>query len=302
MEWTELVIGVIVLIIGLYYWSTSTFDFWTSRGIVGPAPAPLIGNLKTNLLGRMSFGEYIKSLYDEYRDERMFGIFMRKQPFLVLIDPDLIKDVLIKDFSTWSDRGLKYFPRAEPLSQHLVNLEPSKWRPLRHKLSPTFSSGKLKQMFYLILDCGGHLEKFLEKVVARKEPVECREMTSKFTTDVIGSCAFGLQFDALTDEDSEFHKMGKNIFQPDWKKSLRFRIREFAPALYSLLGPLLVDWNIVNFFSNVMRDTMTRRQNTGMVRHDFIDLLMEMRKSTEKLGDNGKNIQCLAVTTSGGVV
>lgn len=292
MELTEIVIGVSVLLLGVYYWLTSNYDFWRSRGVPGPVPMPFFGNLSDVFFGRLSLGEYLKKAYDDNPREPVFGIYMRRDPVLVLRDPDMIKDVLIKDFSSFSDRGLKTFARAEPLSQHLVNLESARWRPLRNKLSPVFTSGKLKKMFYILLECGDHLDEYLEKLSAKDEPVECRELTAKFTTDVIGTCAFGLQMNALADEDSEFRKMGRDIFTPDWWKIVKFRIRDFIPWLYSLLGPLFVDRKMVNFFMKVMKDSVSYRKNNNIVRHDFIDLIMELRDNPDKLGDIGER-RCL---------
>ncbi|XP_043279161.1 cytochrome P450 6A1-like [Venturia canescens] len=286
MEWSgEIAIAVVTLVAIFYYWSTSTFNFWKSRNIVGPKPLPVVGNLKDLFLGKKSFGELVKNIYDQHQDAPFIGIFMRREPVLILAEPDLIKDVLIKDFTTFPERAIRTFDKVEPLSQHLVNLESKRWRPLRHKLSPAFTSGKLKKMFYLVLECGDHLEEYLNNLGDNNEAVECRELTAKFTTDVIGTCAFGLKMNALADENSEFRKMGRKIFTPDWKNVLRMRMRESTPWLYEIVGTLLVDWKVNNFFMNIMRDTIEYRKNNQVVRHDFIDLIMELRDNPDKLGD-----------------
>ena len=206
----------VVIFLLLYYYCTSTFDFWTIRGVRGPKPLPFLGNLKDVFFARLSFGNYLKIAYDEFKNEPMVGIFARRTPFLLLRDPDLIKDILIKDFRKFADRGIKIHEKVEPLTQHLFNLEHARWRPLRSKLSPAFTSGKLREMFYLLLDSSDHLEKYLEIIVSKNEPIECRDLTSKFTIDVIGSCVFGIHTNALCDEESEFLKMGKKIFQPNF--------------------------------------------------------------------------------------
>lgn len=248
----------------------------------------MIGNLKDVLLGKTSMGQLLKSVYDENRDEAVIGIYLRRQPVLLLVDPEVIKDVLIKDFSVFGERGLRTFEKVEPLTQHLVNLEHARWRPLRTKLSPVFTSGKLKQMFYLLVECGEHLEKYIEKLIAKNEAIECRELTAKFTTDVIGNCAFGLKLNALVDENSEFRKMGRSVFAPDWRNFLRLRIRESAPWLYSIVGRFLFDQKITHFFMRIMKETMEHRKNNGIVKHDFIDLVMELKDHPDKVGDMGK--------------
>jgi len=178
--------------------------------------------------------------------------------------------------------------QAEPLSQHLFLLEPKRWRPLRTNLSPVFTSGKLKEMFSLITECADHLEKYVEKLANKKEPVECRELTAKYTTDVIGTCAFGIEMNAISNEDSEFRRMGRKVFTPTWGNILRMRIRTSMPWLYDILGYILPQTEITKFFTRVIVETLDYREKNNIIRHDFIDILRELKKHPDKLGDIGK--------------
>lgn len=56
---------------------------------------------------------------------------------------------------------------------HLFALEGNKWRNLRAKLSPAFTSGKLKGMFQTLLDCSSQLDQFL-KEQNNKEPIDIK--------------------------------------------------------------------------------------------------------------------------------
>ena len=47
--------------------------------------------------------------------------------------------------------------KTDPLNAHLFLQSGDKWRTLRAKLSPTFTSGKLKHMFPLLKDIGDEL-------------------------------------------------------------------------------------------------------------------------------------------------
>lgn len=275
--------GLVAIIISFYYWSISTFRFWQDRGVLGPKPIPLLGNFKDVLMGEISFGEWIAIYYKKYDELPMFGMFIRRRPVLIVRDLDLIKDILIRDFSKFPDRGLKTFEKAEPLSQHLVNLEHKKWRPLRNKLSPAFTSGKLKEMFYLLLDCGNNFQRYMEKNVVKDEPIEVRDLTARFTTDVIGTCAFGLQMNAMADEESEFRKMGKDVFSMNTFKIIKFRIREGAPWLYELLAPIMRDNIVTNFFMKIMKDTVEYRRKNNVIKHDFIDQIMELQDHPDKI-------------------
>ncbi|KAK2586450.1 hypothetical protein KPH14_010725 [Odynerus spinipes] len=281
----EILCAVIAVIVALYYYFTSTFDFWKVRGVAGPKPYPFTGNVTRPMLGKIFMGDYLQELYNQYKDEPFIGIFTRRSPVLIVKDLDFIKDVLIKDFSKFSDRGLSTVDKIEPLSQHLFSLETKRWRPLRIKLSPVFTSGKLKEMFGLIVECADHLEKYLESVAAKEEPVECRELTAKFTTDVIGSCAFGIEMNALADEDSEFRKMGRKVFSLSFLTIVKNQIRNAIPKLYNLLGYVLPPSQITRFFKGLIVDTMNYRKEHNILRHDFVNLLMELKDNPEKLKD-----------------
>ncbi|XP_011636073.1 probable cytochrome P450 6a13 [Pogonomyrmex barbatus] len=285
MELFEILCGIAVIILGLYYFLTSSYDFWKSRGVPGPRPIPGFGNFKDIMLIKLSIGDYSLKVYNDYKDEPMVGIYSRKTPILVIKDPNLIKDVLIKDFPTFASRGIPTFDKADPLSQHLFSLEPKRWRPLRIRLSPVFTSGKLKEMFSLISKCADHLVQYTEKVASKNEPIECRELTAKYTTDVIGSCAFGIEMNSMSDEDGEFRKMGRKIFTPSWSNVMRARFRQMMPGLYSILGYILPQSEITKFFIRVIMESIDYRNTHNITRHDFIDILRELKKNPDKLGD-----------------
>lgn len=284
----ELLVGFSTVFLAIYYYFTLTFDFWTSRGINGPKPELFFGNFKDLMFNKIYIGDYMMKLYKDYKNESMFGLFARRTPILIVNDPEQIKNVLIKDFSIFSDRGMIVYEKVEPLSQHLFSLEPKRWRPLRINLSPVFTSGRLKEMFYLLNDCAEHFEKFLDTVTSKDPIIECRELTAKFTTDVIGVCAFGLNMNALGDEESQFRKIGRKFFETSWKKSIRLKIREATPWLYKILGFMMYDYETNDFFINSMIQTMDYRKKNNIKRNDFVDLLMEIRDNPDKINHIGE--------------
>ncbi|XP_023288948.1 uncharacterized protein LOC105696179 [Orussus abietinus] len=281
----EVLCGLAAIFLAFYYYLTCTFDFWEKRGVKGPKPKILFGNAKEVILAQKFVGTMVKEYYHEYKDERFFGIFLRKTPILVLRDLDLVKDVLIKNFSIFPERGLRFHENVDPLSPHLFSLEAKRWRPLRTKLSPVFTSGKLREMFYLVLECGEELQKYLDQVIEKNQVVECRDLTARFTTDVIGTCAFGLNLSSMSEEDSEFRIMGKKIFMVDLGTILRNRMRDSLPWLYSTIGPFIFNKKVATFFINSVTETMKYRKENNIVRKDFIDLLMELKEHPEKVGD-----------------
>lgn len=280
---TETILLIFATLLFLYYYLTRTFDFWKIRGVKGPKPLPFFGTVKDVLKAKYSIGYYVRNIYYEYKSEKLVGIFLKNKPAVVLRDPDLIKDVLIKDFTVFPERPVFMHEKNEPLTQHLFRLDSSKWRPLRTKLSPVFTSGKLKNMFHLLLDCAEHFEKYLKSMAEKDEPIDCRDLTAKFTTEVIGSCAFGIDIKAMEDNNNEFFKMGRKIFRNEFKTYVRERVRE-TPWLYNIIGRMFADKDIEKFFIGLTMETIDYRKRNNVQRQDFMDILVDL-KDQKKLGN-----------------
>lgn len=56
-------------------------------------------------------------------DEPVIGIFSLFQPQLIVRDPELIRNVLVKDFAHFSDRGVYVDEKNDPISAHLFALQ-----------------------------------------------------------------------------------------------------------------------------------------------------------------------------------
>ncbi|TGZ53212.1 putative cytochrome P450 6a14, partial [Temnothorax longispinosus] len=77
---------------------------------------------KNVIFSKISADNYLTKIYNEYEDEPLIGIFARTTPVLILRDPDLIKNVLIKDFSVFAHRGLSTFEKVEPSYRNISSL------------------------------------------------------------------------------------------------------------------------------------------------------------------------------------
>ncbi|CAG2064230.1 unnamed protein product, partial [Timema podura] len=140
-----ILVALISILIGIYQYTTSTFDHWKKRGIPFIKPFPFLGNLKDVVLLKSSRHDAIKDFYRKLEGEPFGGIFLFRSPVLIVRDPDIIKSILVKDFSHFQNR-VHSSPSEDPVSDSLAVINGPKWRILRTKLTPTFTSGKLKNM------------------------------------------------------------------------------------------------------------------------------------------------------------
>ena len=144
-------------------------------------------------------------------------------------------------------------------------------------------------MFGLVLECADHLEKYVDQLISRDEPIDFSEISAKFTTDVIASCVFGIDVNSMSDESSEFRRIGKLIFDlKEFENGARLRMRLYARKLYELLGFIVPEKRFTAFFSRIVLDSMRYRKEHNVQRPDMIQMLMELKEQPQKMGDNRK--------------
>jgi len=256
-----------------------TANHWKRMGVPFMPPHPLFGNIKEIALFRTLHVYGYQKLYYHFAGEPYAGIFQLRTPSLLLRDPEVIKAFLVKDFAHFHDRGILCDEKVDPLSTTLVNLPGRRWKAVRSKLTPAFSAGKLKGMIPLLDECVSDLINIMGEAADSNREVEMREAIAKLTTDVIGSCAFGIQFNSLKDPKSRFREMGRRVYKPDYIRTLTHIMRVFFPQVLSFLRLRTVSKEVADFFISLVSETIRFRSENGFVRNDFMQLLLQLRQN-----------------------
>ncbi|XP_031355494.1 cytochrome P450 9e2-like [Photinus pyralis] len=225
-------------------------------------------------------------MYDAFPDVRFAGVYLITSPLLVIKDPELIKQITVKDFEYFLDHS-RYLPdESEPLwGKNLFALKGERWKEMRATLSPAFTSSKMKTMFFQVLsNCS---ERFVNhfKVEGSTDTVkvELKDAFTRFTNDAIASSSFGVECDSLKEPENEFYQIGKEAttYSGFWK-NLKVIIISFLPKLALFFGIRLFTDNVSAFFRNLVVTNIAMREKDGIVRPDMIHLLMEARKGRLK--------------------
>ncbi|KAJ8934436.1 hypothetical protein NQ318_017137 [Aromia moschata] len=153
-----------------------------------------------------------------------------------------------------------------------------KWKHLRSRLTPAYSPGKLKYMFSTIVHCGHEMTSILREIAATEHTVEIKEILARYTTDVIGCCAFGLECNCMRDPDAEFRMMGKRAFTQTVGDVLKMIVIRSFPSLAKLLNFGVFSNNVTSFFNRVVRETIEYREQNNVTRKDFLQLLIQLRR------------------------
>ncbi|KAL6437259.1 hypothetical protein ACFW04_005052 [Cataglyphis niger] len=275
--------GIIVLttlIIIVYLYMTRKFNYWKKRNVVDITPTPFLGNFMDCVFLRKSAGSFMKDLYDQAKGLPYIGFFIFDKPCLLVRDREIVKNVLVKDFNYFADRYGSPDPNDRLGYANLFFLKNPDWKMLRTKLTPVFTSGKMKKMYELMIECVSNLETYLESLeVNVTKEVDMKDISAKFTTDIIGCIAYGLNVNSLNNPDAEFRKYGKMVFDFSYIRGFEMLAAFFLPNIARLAHLKTFGKDTSIFLRKAFWETMTHRMESGLKRNDLIDTLIELKKT-----------------------
>lgn len=278
MEIFSLITSVLIGFTAIVYWFIhQKLQYWKNKNVPHIEPEFFYGNSR-GISKKYSPNEFVQRMYLKLKSMNVgpvAGVYIFIQRQAYIMDLDLIKQILVKDFNIFTNRGLYHNEKDDPLSANLAAVEDDEWKTLRHRISPTFTSGKLKTMFGTIVDISDKLVETLQKETTATGQLEIKLVLSRFTTDVIGSTAFGIECNSLEDPSTQFYQMGLKAFS-----NMNFLKRTFLSVYGSLgkrLGMTTTNKEVADFYMDVVGKTVKyREQNPQLQRNDFLNLLVKL--------------------------
>ena len=293
--WIEILLAV-VAIVALFIWkSNRDKKYWPNHGIY-QLPLTFSENMawmsqKTNI--SVSFANFFNKAKKD-GEEGIFGVVGANFPLVCVSDPDLLRQIFVKDFDNFVDRTVDKVMLAFRSSNNkanqiwantMMNLSGDRWKEVRSTFSPIFTSGRMKAMSILMKESVNQLVGAFDNLATSSEgtELELKEILGKYSMDVIARCAFGVDSRAFSENeaDNQFVKNASQVFKKppyDTLKSFLLTVPHVGWKLVSLLRLPLVMENELNFFYDVVKQTMESRLKTKSKRNDIIDLMIEAIK------------------------
>lgn len=179
--------------------------------------------------------------------------------------------------------------KIDPIVAGLFTLNGNDWKKIRTKLTPAFTSSKIKGMFDTIASCGREMQMYLAKEADAGGKIDAKDVIGKFTSDVIVSVAFGIDCNSFTSPDPVFKQIGTMVFDVDLRKSLSQFLGFFAPRVQKCLNFRMIDKRVSDFFYKTIDKTVKFREENNIDRSDLMHLLIRL-KNKQSIEDEGKSI------------
>eukprot|EP00096_Caligus_rogercresseyi_P009571 TRINITY_DN3270_c0_g1_i1.p1 TRINITY_DN3270_c0_g1~~TRINITY_DN3270_c0_g1_i1.p1 ORF type:complete len:538 (+),score=101.27 TRINITY_DN3270_c0_g1_i1:131-1744(+) len=282
----EIIVGILLIWLAWNYFQiTKNYGSFAARGYpeekaVFPLGSQMFWNI---VLRRNSIREYANEYKSKYPNDRFFVAWNLGNPVVVVLDAELAKHVLVKDFESFPirrgfveimDNSNKYFSN---MMFNISNVE--KWKKVRTTISPVFTSGKLKAMLPYLQESVDRMLDYTLKMDT--DMVDSRKYVVRYTTQSIAKAGFGVEADCFNSavEEPVFVDMVNTITSRKGSKSRQFMFLMAFLCLpnwlvkripFSFLDPVSQ-----NFFIAMIKESIENRRKTKSSRGDFVDLVVQ---------------------------
>ncbi|CAO2630638.1 Cytochrome P450 3A11 [Lemmus lemmus] len=238
--WVLLAISLMLL----YVLGTQNHDIFKKQGIPGPKPLPFFGTMLHYYKGIWKFDA---ECYEKYG--KIWGLLDGPTPVFTIADPDMIKNILVKDtYSVFTNR--RDIGPVGMMSNAVSIAKDEDWKRIRALLSPTFTSGKLREMFPIIEQYGDILVKYLKREADKGKPLNMKEVFGAYSMDVITSTSFGVKVDSLNNPKDPFVEKARKFLKIDFFDPFFFSIIlcPFLIEIYEMLNISMFPKDSIEFF------------------------------------------------------
>ncbi|CAJ1085077.1 cytochrome P450 3A40-like [Xyrichtys novacula] len=272
--WT--LIAIVITLIVIYGYAP--YGFFKKLGIPGPKPLPFIG---TFLEYRRGIHIFDTECFQKYG--KVWGLYDGRQPVLAVMDTAMIKMILVKEcYSIFTNR--RDFGLNGPLRDAVSIVEDEEWKRIRSILSPSFTSGRLKEMYKIMMHHSKNLTKYLHKQVEADEVIEVKEVFGPYSMDVVTSTAFSVDIDSINHPSDPFVSNIKKMVKFNFLNPLLVFL-----VLFPFLGPIFEKMDlsffpaaVLEFFYTFLRRIKAdRSKNEHKSRVDFMQLMVDAQVSED---------------------
>ncbi|XP_052803394.1 cytochrome P450 3A24-like [Mya arenaria] len=223
---------------------------------------------------------------DDYKTYgKVFGTYAGNRPTLVISDPEIIKQITVKQFDKFTNRS-QLLNLPEFWKSAVSVADGDTWRNMRHTLSPTFTSGKMRHMGPYLQKCLDVFHEILDKKSQENpEGFDIDPVVRGYTIDVTCSTGFGTEVSAQTDPNNPFNRHAKVALTFKPATSPMFLMYVFFPDVVGAFPKLFpmdfVPKDSLDFFIDASKSFIDERKKGHSKYKDLLQLMVNAHQDDE---------------------
>uniref|UniRef100_A0A8C2WIE3 unspecific monooxygenase n=1 Tax=Cyclopterus lumpus TaxID=8103 RepID=A0A8C2WIE3_CYCLU len=249
-------------------YSNRPYGIFEKLGIPGPKPYIYWGTV-----GRHHKVYYEDDVQSAKKYGKVWGTYEFRTPVLAVTDPEMLKTILVKECFTYFTNRRNFHLNGE-LYDAVSIAEDDEWRRIRNILTPSFTSGRIKEMFSVMKNISGKLTASMRSKAHNNEVIAVKDIFGPYSIDVMASCAFSLDVDSINNPSSPIIDHASKLFRFPVPVLI---LQGFFPILLPLferLGVTMFSKTSTDFFKNVLekiREERSGSSNPGDVLQNMIN-------------------------------
>lgn len=109
-----------------------------------------------------------------------------------------------------------------------------------------------------------------------QKPIDAKDLSMRFSADVIGSVAFGIENNCLGGE-SELFRIVKILIDSFKFSNVSLIFKMTFQDLSRKLGLAMTPPEVSSYFMKILQETVDYREKNNVVRNDFLQLLLQLK-------------------------
>ncbi|KAG4073063.1 hypothetical protein HA402_009482 [Bradysia odoriphaga] len=229
-----LLLSFVVVTILCYFWLRHRYTYWERHGVKGPKPVFFFGNLFKSLTLQEHHSIAPIRWYNTFNDVPFIGFYKLSKPAILIRDPELQREILVKAFSNFHDNDANVSADDDLRSTNPFFKNGESWQRGRTYFGSFFSANKIRQTLTCVLEVGREWEQFIRSLGENVE-VDAKDVCSRYTVESMIRSTFSIDGRSF-EQQAEFVDMGKSMIDPDPITAIKMMVTFFVQDILKYLN------------------------------------------------------------------
>lgn len=279
-----ILVSIILFLTTLFYlWWSKVKRYWADRDVPHLPPVLFLGSM--TFLLRENMGYWLQRMYKQF-DSPYVGVWIFWRPGILINSPTLAKNILTKDFDVFRNRFLSSGGTDPIGSLNIFTANDDLWTNIRKQLGGLYTGAKLRNFQDYIRVKAKELVQRIHNEGHNK--FDIMTIFADYTTDVIGTTAFGIKCDATLTGAGPIRDITNDFSRYSLYRSIGECSIFFFPELVDIFRFKFFPTSAIEYFKKIFNKVLSQREINEKSKDakDLMDFLINIKKENESISND----------------